>query len=25
MGCFYDASAAPAFARLDRRNVLGDA
>jgi hypothetical protein len=25
MGCFYDASATPAFARLDRTNVLGDA
>ena len=25
MGCFYDASATAAFARLDRRNVLGDA
>ncbi len=25
MGCFYDASAAAAFARLDRGNVLGDA
>jgi hypothetical protein len=25
MGCFYDASATAAFARLDRGNVLGDA